>query len=102
MPTTVPYLDTDGSVKHKSSEQYIKKELQKELQKELAVRDSLAEALSDTSENGIIPQFKKRITEAKASPTPSDSEVMQARKKTISDTVDLAIQQQGNINKRYN
>ena len=75
MPTTVPYLDTDGSVKHESSEQYIKKELQKEL----AVRDSLAEALSDTSENGIIPQFKKRITEAKSSPTPSDSAVMQAR-----------------------
>lgn len=75
MPTTVPYLDTDGSVKHESSEQYIKKELQKEL----AVRDSLAEALSDTSENGIIPQFKKRITEAKSSPTPSDSAVMSGR-----------------------
>ena len=84
MPTTVPYLDTDGSVKHESSEQYIKKELQKEL----AVRDSLAEALSDTSENGIIPQFKKRITEAKASPTPSDNSMQSTRSTTDSAYLD--------------
>ena len=32
-----------------------------ELEKELAVRDSIAEALADTSENGIIPQFKKAV-----------------------------------------
>jgi hypothetical protein len=84
MPTTVPYLDTDGSVKHESSEKYIKKELQKEL----AVRDSLAEALSDTSENGIIPQFKKRITEAKPSHTPSDNSMQSTRSTTDSAYLD--------------
>ena len=57
MPDTVPYLDENGNKKYMSSEAYIKAELQKEL----AVRDAIAEALSDTSENGIIPQFKAEI-----------------------------------------
>ena len=47
----------------------------------------------------VVDRFVEKY---ESSPTPSDSAVMQARKKTISDTVDLAIQQQGNINERYN
>lgn len=57
MPDTVPYLDENGKKQYLSTEEYIKTELEKEL----AVRDSISEALADTSANGIIPQFKKEI-----------------------------------------
>lgn len=57
MPDAVPYLDSNGTKRYMSSEEYIKTELQKEL----AVRDSIAEALADTSSEGIIPQFKAAV-----------------------------------------
>ena len=59
MPDQVPYLDLNGNKKYMATEDYIKSELAKELK----VRDSIGEALADTSENGIIPQFKKRVNE---------------------------------------
>jgi hypothetical protein len=57
MPDYVPYLDENGNKKYMSSEEYI----EAELQKELVVRDAISEALADTSEDGIIPQFKARV-----------------------------------------
>ena len=57
MPDKVPYLDKNGNKAYMSTEAYIKAELQKEL----TVRDSISEALADTSENGIIPQFVERV-----------------------------------------
>ena len=57
MPDQVPYLDKNGNKAYISTESYIKAELQKEL----TVRDSISEALADTSENGIIPQFVERV-----------------------------------------
>ena len=57
MPDQVPYLDKNGNKAYMSTEAYIKAELQKEL----TVRDSISEALADTSENGIIPQFVERV-----------------------------------------
>ena len=63
MPDSVPYLDSNGNKKYMPTKDYIKAELQKELK----VRDSISEALADTSENGIIPQFKKAVNEAKKS-----------------------------------
>ena len=57
MPDKVPYLDKNGNKAYMSTEAYIKAELQKELK----VRDSISEALADTSENGIIPQFVERV-----------------------------------------
>lgn len=65
MPDTVPYLDADGNKQYMDTEEYIKIELQKEL----AVRDALAEALADTSENGIIPQFKAEVNKRNIAPT---------------------------------
>ena len=59
MPDKVPYLDLNGNKKYMATEDYIKSELEKELK----VRDSIGEALADTSEDGIIPQFKKRVNE---------------------------------------
>ena len=63
MPDTVPYLDENGNKKYIPTEEYIKAELKKEL----AVRDAIAEALSDKSPNGIIPQFKAEIQKRKSS-----------------------------------
>ena len=57
MPDTVPYLDANGKKQTMKTYDYIKAELQKEL----AVRDSIAEALADTSSEGIIPQFKAAV-----------------------------------------
>lgn len=62
MPERVPYLDANGQKQYVATEEYIKQELEKEL----AVRDSIAQALSDTSANGIIPQFKQRVQELQA------------------------------------
>ncbi len=60
MPDTVPYLDTNGKKQTMKSSDYIKAELEKEL----AVRDSISEALADTSSEGIIPQFKAAVKKA--------------------------------------
>ena len=57
MPDTVPYLDADGKKQTMKTYDYIKVELEKEL----AVRDSISEALADTSSEGIIPQFKAAV-----------------------------------------
>lgn len=57
MPDTVPYLDANGKKQTMSTYDYIKAELVKEL----TVRDSIAEALADTSDEGIIPQFKAAV-----------------------------------------
>ena len=59
MPDQVPYLDLNGKKQYMDTDKYIKSELKKELK----VRDSIGEALADTSENGIIPQFKKKVNE---------------------------------------
>ena len=59
MPDQVPFLDKNGNKAYMPTKDYIKKELEKEL----SVRDSLSEALADKSENGIIPQFVKRVNE---------------------------------------
>ena len=59
MPNQVPYLDLNGKKQYMDTDKYIKSELEKELK----VRDSIGEALADTSENGIIPQFKKKVNE---------------------------------------
>ena len=50
------YLDINGKKQYMPTKDYIKAELGKEL----SVRDAITEALADESENGIIPQFKKR------------------------------------------
>ena len=57
MPDTVPYLDANGQKQTMKTYDYIKVELKKEL----AVRDSISEALADTSSEGIIPQFKAAV-----------------------------------------
>ena len=59
MPGTVPCLDKNGEKTYVDTKDYIKAELEKEL----AVRDSISEALDDTSENGIIPQFVQKVNE---------------------------------------
>ena len=59
MPDQVPYLDENGKKAYEKTEAYIKKELKKELD----VRDAISESLADKSEEGIIPQFKKRVNE---------------------------------------
>lgn len=59
MPDSVPFLDGDGARQEISTEEYIKQELRKEL----AVRDDIAAALADTSENGIIQEFVRRANE---------------------------------------
>lgn len=71
MPDSVPYLDINGKKKYMSTESYIKAGLEKEL----AVRDSIAEALADKSENGIIPQFKKKVEEARKVSSESDTKL---------------------------
>lgn len=58
MPDTVPCL-VNGKVEQVSSKDYIKAELAKEMN----VRDDIAAALSDESEDGIIPQFVKKVNE---------------------------------------
>jgi hypothetical protein len=62
MPDQVPYLDENGEKQYMDTEKYIKQELTKEMQ----VRDSISEAMADTSEEGIIPQFIKRVNELHA------------------------------------
>ena len=57
MPDTVPYLDANGKKQSMKAYDYIKAELVKEL----TVRDSISEALADTSSEGIIPQFKAAV-----------------------------------------
>ena len=59
MPDQVPFLDKNGNKAYEKTEDYIKRELGKELK----VRDSISEKLADTSEDGIIPEFKKRVNE---------------------------------------
>ena len=53
MPNQVPYLDENGEKAYMETEDYIRQELEKELR----VRDDIASALADQSEEGIIPQF---------------------------------------------
>ena len=62
MPDTVPYLDANGKKQTMSTYDYIKAELVKEM----AVRDSISEALADTSSEGIIPQFKAAVKKNQA------------------------------------
>ena len=62
MPDTVPYLDANGKKQTMSTYDYIKTELVKEL----TVRDSISEALADTSSEGIIPQFKAAVKKSHA------------------------------------
>ena len=57
MPDQVPYLDKNGKKAYMSTEDYVKAELKKEL----TVRDDISEKLSDKSEDGIIPEFVKRV-----------------------------------------
>ena len=59
MPDVIPYLDEDGNKKYMPTRDYIKKELEKEL----TVRDNISAALSDHSEEGIIPKFIKTVNE---------------------------------------
>lgn len=61
MPDQVPYLDADGNKQYMDTEAYIKQELQKEL----VVRDAICEAMADTSEEGIIPQFIAEVNKRK-------------------------------------
>ena len=62
MPDTVPYLDANGKKQTMNTYDYIKSELVKEL----TVRDSISEALADTSSEGIIPQFKAEVKKSQA------------------------------------
>jgi hypothetical protein len=73
MPDQVPYLDENGNKAYEKTEDYIKRELEKELK----VRDSISEALADDSENGIIPQFVKRVNELHSETQYSDREKAQ-------------------------
>lgn len=59
MPEQVPYLDKNGNKAYIDTEYYI----EQELQKEMSTRDSISESLADTSEEGIIPQFIKKVNE---------------------------------------
>ena len=76
MPDVVPYLDENGKKQYMPSRDYIKQELKKEL----TVRDDIAAALSDHSEEGLIPQFVKRVNELHSEMKRS------ARQRRISDT----------------
>ena len=71
MPDQVPYLDINGKKQYMPTKDYIKAELEKEL----SVRDAISEALADESENGIIPQFKKRVNEAHNSYSERDTDI---------------------------
>ena len=59
MPDVVPYLDENGNKEYMPTKDYIKKELKKEL----TVRDDISAALSDHTENGIIPKFVKQANQ---------------------------------------
>lgn len=74
MPNKVPFLDINGKKQYMATEDYIKAELKKELK----VRDSIGEALADTSENGIIPQFKQKVKELHK----SDADEMKQSRRT--------------------
>ena len=58
MPDMVPVLE-NGKVIQVDTKEYIKNQLKGELQ----VRDKIAEALNDKSEDGIIPEFVRRANE---------------------------------------
>ena len=57
MPDTVPYLDENGKKQYLDTKRYIKRELVKEL----FVRDDISAALSDHSEEGLIPSFVREV-----------------------------------------
>lgn len=59
MPDQVPYLDGNGVKQYMDTEKFI----ENELYKEMALRDSISNALADTSGDGIIPQFVKRVND---------------------------------------
>lgn len=81
MPERVPYLDANGQKRYVATEEYIKQELEKEL----AVRDSIAQALSDTSANGIIPQFKQRVQELQADVSEQETGKDVKKKRSLDD-----------------
>lgn len=66
MPATVPYLDANGNKQTMPTQDYI----QAELEKEMATRDDLALQLADESDQGIIPQFRKAISQAPTTDNP--------------------------------
>lgn len=59
LPGRVPILNPDGSKTFAETGKYI----EKQLKSELAVRDDLADALADKSENGIVEKFVKKVNE---------------------------------------
>lgn len=59
MPDQVPYLDGNGVKQYMDTETFI----ENELSKEMALRDSISDALADTSDEGIIPQFINKVNE---------------------------------------
>ena len=83
MPDTVPYLDANGKKQTMKTYDYIKAELVKEL----TVRDSISEALADTSSEGIIPQFKAAVKK-------SQEEKSLSLPKTDSEGSNLSAEQQ--------
>ena len=92
MPDTVPFLDINGKKQYMPTKDYIKAELEKELK----VRDSISEALADKSENGLIPQFVKKVnelhqdqSETKLSDRSSESGKLEERDYTVSEIKDL-------------
>lgn len=91
LPDRVPYLDKSGNKRTMSTEEYIKTELQKEL----AVRDSIAEALADTSENGIIPQFKAAVAQANAGKVANETGRSEDGYDTISHSMKEAAENDG-------
>ena len=88
LPDRVPYLDKSGNKRMMATEEYIKAELQKEL----AVRDSIAAALADTSENGIIPQFKAAVAQANAGKVVNET----GRAESSSGTIDYSMKEDDN------
>lgn len=57
MPDKVPFLDNNGVKQYQETETYI----ETELGKEMTLRDDIATKLADTSENGIIPSFIRKV-----------------------------------------
>lgn len=77
MPDVVPYLDADGNKKYMPTRDYIKKELKKEL----TVRDDISATLSDHSEEGLIPQFVKKVNELHSETAKQESAKKEIRSK---------------------
>jgi hypothetical protein len=86
MPDTVPYLDANGKKQTMKTYDYIKAELVKEL----AVRDSISEALADTSSEGIIPQFKAAVKKSQAEKSYSLPKVFTDAVEKFGTTTDFA------------